>query len=107
MTTTTTTTQAKTTTSTTSTTVPSSTTTIAEETTTSSVAATHQAEDAPAVGVFTDATAQAADPIVGETIAAGIDPACTDGCPQTKVYAMYLMAVAVVGGAISWWAFRS
>lgn len=61
------------------------------------------------IGAATDSgvTIDEAGPIAAETIAAGIDPACPEGCPQTKIYAVFLMAVAFMGGAISWWAFRS
>jgi len=77
--------------------------------TTSSSTTAHDAEVAPVIGSVTDSEVaiDEADPIVGETIAAGIDPACPEGCPQTKIYAMFLVAVAFMGGAISWWAFRS
>jgi hypothetical protein len=66
--------------------------------------------DTAGIGVIvdgTDVTTDAVHPVAGETVAAGIDPACDGGCSQTKVYAMFLMAVAIIGGAISWWAFRS
>jgi hypothetical protein len=112
-TTTTTTTQAITTTTQASTTIQataakaSSTTTIAGETTTTSAATL--VTDNPTTSVVTDrgVTTDAVHPVAGETVAAGIDPACDGGCSQTKVYAMFLMAVAIIGGAISWWAFRS
>jgi hypothetical protein len=104
----TTTTQAVANTSTTSTIAAKSSaaTTIVGEMTTSSIATIHEVGDAPAI-TDNGATTPAEQSAVDEMSAAGIDPACTNGCRQTTAYAMFLMAVAVIGGAISWLAFRS
>lgn len=57
---------------------------------------------APGAGAAPDA----GHVIDGEPVAAGVDVGCSYGCANTRVYALFLIAIAAVGGAISWWAFR-